>query len=544
MSRADPNYGQFRRSLVNGVLSLEVPLLDEPAGETGYHLNTTTHGSGSTILGEFSLNNFSNISTPYDSIKHEELFSSAPETLSNPENEISRYLTPGPYTASKSTASNSNTLARTPLPSFESYVEHGKHGTSTSSKRCRETAGKSSSQQGPAQKRARKNRAASAVRSNSGRDAGGGGDEDEEDEEEDEDDEDDEESDEDDGHLMNSGSKEQRALPCPMPSCEGKDKLFETWNNLIQHLQNTHIKGFSICERGCGQRFGLSSQYTRHVFKRKKDCRPLPSSGLPRRIPALALDFNHAVGKVKGQDYARLKRVIAEHEYYDLEDPDHSAHRLEPPSHGASSRGSHQYNLQGQQVLDWADKVIRLVTEHHRTCQMHPHTYPPSSGPAPTDAQLSGSSGFIGSRQTSQNPIEPAIPSPLNQPTARRPGAYGAQPSAAATYLPGFQNGSSASLPGNYRSSNRFTSQPGQGTQGGGFARPSAGNYYPVMESDYMSQYPTHASSYIDNNVRSNRTAPPSELGPSPLAPAPGYPLPSATYGSGTGNAPRFNRGS
>jgi len=170
-------------------------------------------------------NNVPESSTPYESIKHEELYSEAPGTLSNLEN-ISRYLTPGPHTAPKSTVSNSNTLTRTP----KYIVGHGGRGTTTSSKRGRETTGKSSNQQGPAQKRTRGNRATSAVRSNNGRDAGGVG---EEDEEEEDGDEEDEESDEEDGPTIHPGSKEPLALPCPMPSCEGKDKQWDNWNNLM-----------------------------------------------------------------------------------------------------------------------------------------------------------------------------------------------------------------------------------------------------------------------------------------------------------------------
>lgn len=170
-------------------------------------------------------NNVPESCTPYESIQHETLYSEAPGTLSNLGN-ISGYPAPGPHTAPKSTASNSNTLTRTPMHT----VGHGGHGTTTSSKRGRETTGKSSSHQGPAQKRTRRNRGTSTVRSNNGRDAGGGG---EEDEDEDDEDEDDEESDEDDGPLMHSGPKELQALPCPMPSCGSKDKLWDNWNNLM-----------------------------------------------------------------------------------------------------------------------------------------------------------------------------------------------------------------------------------------------------------------------------------------------------------------------
>lgn len=170
-------------------------------------------------------NNVPESSTPYESIRREELFSEAPAALSHLEN-ISRYLAPGPHTAPKSTASNTNTLTRTPMH----IVGHGGRGTTTGSKRGRETTGKSSNQQGPAQKRTRGNRATSAVRSNNGRDAGGAGDEDEDEEDGDEEDE---ESDEEDGPTTHSGLKEPLALPCPMPSCEGKDKLWDNWNNLM-----------------------------------------------------------------------------------------------------------------------------------------------------------------------------------------------------------------------------------------------------------------------------------------------------------------------
>ncbi|PWW80448.1 hypothetical protein C7212DRAFT_172808 [Tuber magnatum] len=542
MSSIDQDYGQFRRTRVKGVLSQGVPLLDETAGETEYRLNTTTHGSGSTIPGGFPLDNISHISTPYDSILHEEFYSRTEGAFPNSE-DLSKYPISAPYAAPKSTASNSNTLTRTPIPATGSCAEYGKHGTPTSSKRGREPTGKGSSQQGSSQKRPRRNRAVSAVRSNNGRDAGGGGEEDEEDEDEEDEDEEDEESDEDDGHLVNSGPKEPHALPCPMPSCEGKGKLWDNWNNLIQHLQNTHIKGFSICERGCGQRFGLSSQYTRHVFKRKKECKPSPLSGPPRRIPPLALDFNHAVGKVKGQNYTKLKQVIADHQFYDLEDPDHSAHHLEPPSLSTSSRNAHQYNPQGQQAAGGIDQIIRLLREHQRICQMHPQTDPPFSGPVRTGGRPSGSSGFIENQQTSQNPIDPTIPPSLNQPAIHRPDVYGAQASATAAYLPGSQNGPNPSLFGNYRPSNHFTPQLGQVAQDGGFSRSSAGNYY--HQNLMTNPYSTPTGGYIDNNIRANRAAPPSELDHNSLAPTPGYSLNSgATYGSGAGDATRFNRGS
>lgn len=170
-------------------------------------------------------NNVPESSTPYESIRREELFSEAPAALSHLES-ISGYLAPRPHTAPKSTASNTNTLTRTPMH----IVGHGGRGTTTGSKRGRETTGKSSNQQGPAQKRTRGNRATSAVRSNNGRDAGGAGDEDEDEEDGDEEDE---ESDEEDGPTTHSGLKEPLALPCPMPSCEGKDKLWDNWNNLM-----------------------------------------------------------------------------------------------------------------------------------------------------------------------------------------------------------------------------------------------------------------------------------------------------------------------
>ena len=167
-------------------------------------------------------NNVPESSTPFESIQHEELYLEAPGDLKN----VSRYLAPGPHTAPKSTASNSNTLTRTPMHT----VGHEGRRTTTSSKRGRETTGKSSSQQGPVPKRTKGNRSTSAVRSNNGRDAGGGGDEDEDEEDEDEEDE---ESDEDDGPPMHSGLREPQVFSCPMPSCKGKDKLWDNWNNLM-----------------------------------------------------------------------------------------------------------------------------------------------------------------------------------------------------------------------------------------------------------------------------------------------------------------------
>ncbi|CAZ82499.1 unnamed protein product [Tuber melanosporum] len=522
MNRIDSTYGQYRRTRVEGILSQGVPSLDKTAGGTGYH------DLGGTIPSDFSLsNNTPQISTPYESIINEEIYLRDPETFTNP-----TYLTPGPYTATKSTASNSNTLTRTPVPAVGAHVEHGKHGTSTSSKRGRETGGKGGSQQGPAHKRARRNRAPSVRSSNVG-----AGDEDEEDEEDE--DEEDEESDEDDAPIMSSGPKEPNVLLCPMPSCRGKGKQWDNWNNLIQHLQNTHIKGFSVCERGCGRRFGLSSQYTRHVFKRKKECKPLPLSGPPRRIPPLALDFNHAVAKVKGQNYARLKQVIEAHNYYDLEDPNHPEHRVEPSCYSTSSQNLHQYNPQGQLMPDWVEQIIRLLTGHQRVCQMHPQTDPPPSDPVRADGRLNGSSGLVENQHIPQNSTDPTIPLQLNQPAARRPHVYGTQPSAIAACIPDFQNGSSSSISGGYTPS--FTRRLGQDTQGGGFARFGTGDYPQVVGSDYLSQCPTHTGSYIGNNTRANRGAPPSEPDHSPL-PSDIFPFGiGVPYVDGTSDAPHFN---
>ncbi|PUU79178.1 hypothetical protein B9Z19DRAFT_1064430 [Tuber borchii] len=485
MNRTDSNDSSFRHKRVKGILGQEVLQFNQ-AGETKYRPNTAHVFEGAEFL--FNNNNVLESCTPYESIQHETLYLEAPGTLSKLE-DVSRYLAPGPHTAPKSTASNSNTLTRTPMHT----VGHGR-GTTTSSKRGRETTGKSSSHQGPAQKRTRRNRATSAVRSNNGRDAGGGG---EEDEDEDDEDDEDDESDEDDGLLIHSGPKELQALPCPMPSCESKGKKWDNWNNLIQHLQNTHIRGFGLCGRGCGRRFGLSSQYTRHVFKHKKKCKPL--SCPPQRIPPLALDLNHAVSRVKGQNYEKLKQVIAAHEYYDLEDP-----------------SSHQYNPQEQQLTGWAEQIINLVADHQRVCQAYHQTGPPPS------SQLNHPPSSIANRQAPRNPINSMMPSQLNQSAIHPPDVYSTQPPATATYHPSFQNGSS---------------------------NPSGGHIfseycYPLMGGDRASQYLAHTDSFIGNydDTRANRGAPP-ELDYDP-ATLPEYHFnPGATHGNGTGDATRFNRG-
>ncbi|KAG0637376.1 hypothetical protein HOY80DRAFT_889764 [Tuber brumale] len=530
MSRIDSAYGQYRRTRVKGILSQRVSSLDKTAGETEYH------DLGGTISGDFSLsNNIPQISTPYESIINEENYLKNPEAFANPGNIT--YLTPGPYAAPKSTASNSNTLTRTPVPAVVAHVEHGRHGTSTSSKRGRETTGKSSSQQGPVHKRARRGRATSAVRSSNGRDVGG---EDEDEEDEDEEDEEDEETDEDDAPIMNSGPKEPNVLLCPMPSCEGKGKQWDNWNNLIQHLQNTHIKGFSVCARGCGRRFGLSSQYTRHVFKRKKECKPLSLSGPPRGIPSLALDFNHAVGKVKGQNYAKLKQVIEDHKYYDLEGPNRLDDPAEPPCYSASNQNLHQCNPQGQLMPDWAEQIIMLLREHQRICPMYPQTDPPPSGPVRVDGRLNGSSGFIENQHIPQNPTDPTIPLQLNQPAVHRPDVYSPQPSATAAYNPGFQNGSGSSISGGYHP-NHFARQSGQDTQTGRFARLGTGSHQ-TMASDYNSQYLTHDSNYIDNSIRANPGASLPELDHSPPTSTLYHFGLGAAYGNGSSDATRFNR--
>ncbi|RPB00117.1 hypothetical protein L873DRAFT_829685 [Choiromyces venosus 120613-1] len=527
MSHIGSDYGQYRRTRLNEILSQEVPPHNKTAGETEYRPNAT-HGLGNALCGGSSLtSNHPQFSTPYDSIRCEEIFSEAPETLSNLAfiSNVLGCLKPGPYTAQKSTVSNSGTLARPPGAVTGAYLERGRNGTSCGSKRGREAAGKSSGQQGPASKRTRRNRATSAVRSNNGKDAGGGG----EDEEDEEDDDDDEESDEDDGSVMQYGPKEPQALLCPMPSCKGKDKLWDNWNNLI------------ICERGCGRRFGLSSQYSRHVFKHKKKCKP--SNSPLQRIPSLALDLNHAVSRVKGQNYEKLKQVIADHKNYDLEDPNCIVNHVESPTHNTSNQNFHQYNPQGQQLTGGIEQIIKLLKEHQRICQIHPQPGLPSSDPVQMGNQSNHSSSFTQNHHLPQSSIDPAISSRLNQPTIHQPSLYTQYPATAADFQPNFGNGPYHIQPPSYP--HNLIPQFGQNTQGGGIG--SSNNDYrnQIIGDDRALSYLAQTSGYVDNNTPTNRGASQSGVHYGQPTPTQRYRFNlDSTYGNENSDTTGFNRGS
>lgn len=156
--------------------------------------------------------------------------------------------------------------------------------------------------------------------------------------------------------------------------------------------------------------------------------------------------------------------------------------------------------------------------EHQRICQAYHQTgLPPSS-------QLNHPQSSIASRQGLRNPIDPMMPSQLNQSAIHPPDVYSTQPPATAAYHPSFQNGSSSSPSG----SHLFSPY-----------------YYPLMGGDRAGQYLAHTGSFIGNYdcTRANRGAPPSELDYDP-ATLPEYHFnPGATHGNGTGDATRFNRG-
>jgi len=157
--------------------------------------------------------------------------------------------------------------------------------------------------------------------------------------------------------------------------------------------------------------------------------------------------------------------------------------------------------------------------EHQRICQAYHQTGPPSS------SQFNHPPSSIANRQAPRNPIDPMMPSQLNQSAIHLPDVYSTQPLATAAYHPSFQNGSSSNPSGSYL----FPTY-----------------YHPLMGGDRAGQYLAHPGSFTENYdyTRANRGAPPLELDYDP-ATLPEYPFnPGATHGNGTGDATRFNRGS